>query len=1001
MKRAALAARFFYVCFLYCNNFIYCLMRILFLYVALLLTSIVIKAQTTFNINGPANNTLNYIAYTHAIVYVNANTVLNDATIVVKQGKIERITAQGAVPKNAIEVNLKGKVVYPSFIDLYSNYGIDVPSFNKNKNNGEQFNSNKAGAFAWNEAIKPEINAAQYFNYNHQDAIALRTMGIGAVITGNQDGILRGTTALVTTANDEPHYTIVGNNITSSFSFNKGNSPQPYPSSLMGSIALIRQTYYDAKWYVAQQKEKNLSLEAFVNLSNLPVIFDAGNKQNVLRAAAIAKEFNAKYIIKTNGDEYQRVQEIKQTNLPLIVPVNFPKPYKINTAFDAELISTSDLKHWELAPANLYFLWKNKIKFCITAQGSKEGDFLNNIRKAVKYGLPKQEAIKALTENPASFINANNLGDLKDGKIANFIICDGDLFDDETSIMEIVIQGKSHKTNNTPDVVLANEYKINSNITLYLKKNIATINNDTFKLKASYHAGIANFILDGKTLINYTANATIIDSAQYPYNIKELSGFARLSNQTIENWVAIVASNQNKKQELKDSVTILSDSLIWYPFNDFGNNILPQAKKVHFKNATIWTNEQQGILTQTDVIITNGKITAIGKQLPCSDCEIIDATGKHLTNGIIDEHSHIAITHGVNEGTQAVTSEVRIGDAVNADDINIYRQLAGGVIAAQLLHGSANPIGGQSALIKLRWGASPDKMKIENAAKDIKFALGENVKQANWGDGATTRYPQTRMGVEQVFIDAFTRAREYERKLKTDKTLRKDLELDALVEILNSNRFITCHSYVQSEINMLMHVADTFGFKVNTFTHILEGYKVADKMKKHGVNASTFADWWAYKYEVIDAIPQNAAILNRMGVTVAINSDDAEMGRRLNHEAAKIVKYGKITEEEAWKMVTLNPAKMLRIDSRTGSIKQGKDADIVLWNNNPLSIYAKPEMTFVDGICYYSTQTDELLRKQVAATRARLISNILQAQKNGADTQTQISEQEPNYHCND
>jgi imidazolonepropionase-like amidohydrolase len=200
---------------------------------------------------------------------------------------------------------------------------------------------------------------------------------------------------------------------------------------------------------------------------------------------------------------------------------------------------------------------------------------------------------------------------------------------------------------------------------------------------------------------------------------------------------------------------------------------------------------------------------------------------------------------------------------------------------------------------------------------------------------------------------------------------------------------------------MLMHVADTFGFKVNTFTHILEGYKVADKMKKHGVNASTFADWWAYKYEVIDAIPQNAAILNRMGVTVAINSDDAEMGRRLNHEAAKIVKYGKISEEEAWKMVTLNPAKMLRIDSRTGSIKQGKDADIVLWNNNPLSIYAKPEMTFVDGICYYSTQTDDLLRKQVAATRARLISNILQAQKNGADTQTHISEQEPNYHCND
>ncbi len=976
-------------------------MRILVLTFILLFTNLAVRAQTTFNINGPADKSVTYTAYTHATVYVNASTIINDATIIVKDGNIESVTAKGKTPKNAREINLQGKTVYPSFIDLYSAYGVKVPAFTKNKNNGEQFNSNKAGAFAWNEALKPEINAATFFTYNHHEANELRGMGFGAVITGNHDGICRGTTTLVTTANNEPHYTIISNNVTSGFSFNKGTSPQPYPSSLMGSIALVRQTYYDAQWYIKQQKEKNLSLEAFAMLSKLPAIFDAGNKQNVLRAAELAKEFSTKYIIKTNGDEYQRIQEIKQTKLPLIVPVNFPKPYKINNAFDAELISTSDLKHWELAPANLYFLWKNNIPFCITAYGCKDGDFLNNIRKAVKYGLPKQEALKALTQTPASLINASNLGELKEGKLANFIICNGDMFEDETSILEIVIQGKNHIINNTTDIKLANEYKINGNIVLYLKKNIAIINNDTFKLKSSYYAGVANFLLDGKTLINYTASSTKVDSTQYPYIIKELTGFVRLPNQTAENWIATASLDQNKKQETKDTITPLSDNLIWYPFNDFGNNVLPQAKKLLFKNATVWTNEQQGISTQTDVMISNGKITSVGKQLICNDCEVIDATGKHLTNGIIDEHSHIAITHGVNEGTQAVTSEVRIGDAVNADDINIYRQLAGGVIAAQLLHGSANPIGGQSALIKLRWGVAPEKLKLENAPKYIKFALGENVKQANWGDGATTRYPQTRMGVEQVFVDAFTRAREYERKLKSDKTTRKDLELDALVEILNSNRFITCHSYVQSEINMLMHVADTFGFKVNTFTHILEGYKVADKMKKHGVNASTFADWWAYKYEVIDAIPQNAAILNRMGVTVAINSDDAEMGRRLNQEAAKIVKYGKVSEEEAWKMVTLNPAKMLRIDNRTGSIKPGKDADLVLWNNNPLSIYAKPEMTFVDGICYYSLQTDEQLRKQVAATRARLISNILQAQKNGADTQTHISEQEPNYHCHD
>jgi imidazolonepropionase-like amidohydrolase len=311
-------------------------------------------------------------------------------------------------------------------------------------------------------------------------------------------------------------------------------------------------------------------------------------------------------------------------------------------------------------------------------------------------------------------------------------------------------------------------------------------------------------------------------------------------------------------------------------------------------------------------------------------------------------------------------------------------------------------VGGQSALIKLRWGLAPEKMKIEQADGFIKFALGENVKQSNAGDRSTSRYPQTRMGVEQVYYDAFIRAKEYDAKMKANPALiRKDLELEALLEILNKKRFISCHSYVQSEINMLMHVADTFGFKVNTFTHILEGYKVADKMKRHGVNASTFADWWAYKYEVIDAIPHNAGILHRMGVTVAINSDDAEMGRRLNQEAAKIIKYTGISEEDAWKMVTLNPAKMLHIDNRTGSIKIGKDADIVLWNNNPLSIYAKPEMTFVDGICYYSLATDEQLRKQIAQTRQRLIALLLQAQKNGTDTQSFISEPEQNYHCND
>ncbi|MBC7587292.1 MAG: amidohydrolase family protein, partial [Chitinophagaceae bacterium] len=294
-----------------------------------------------------------------------------------------------------------------------------------------------------------------------------------------------------------------------------------------------------------------------------------------------------------------------------------------------------------------------------------------------------------------------------------------------------------------------------------------------------------------------------------------------------------------------------------------------------------------------------------------------------------------------------------------------------------LLHGSCNPIGGQTQLIKLRWGKNAEEMKFANWDGFIKFALGENVKKSS--APGNQRFPDTRMGVEQVYVDAFQRAVDYQ-KMGTNK--RRDLELDALVEILNKKRFITCHSYVQSEINMLMKVADKFNFKVNTFTHILEGYKVADKMKAHGVmGVSTFSDWWAYKMEVQDAIAYNAAIMQKVGLTVAINSDDAEMARRLNQEAAKIVKYGNVSEEEALKMATLNPAIMLHVADRVGSIKVGKDADVVLWSDNPLSIYAKSLYTIVDGTIYFDREKDAEMRTQMATEKARLIQKLLTEKK--------------------
>ena len=491
---------------------------------------------------------------------------------------------------------------------------------------------------------------------------------------------------------------------------------------------------------------------------------------------------------------------------------------------------------------------------------------------------------------------------------------------------------------------------------------------------------------------------------------KGWSGRGQGEKGTWVNWsltyVSELETEEDSKKDAESEDQPQPEGSIIYPFQAYGVSEPPSQQNILITNTTVWTNESDGVLQNTDVLIKGGKISQIGKNLSAEDAVVIDGADKHLTSGIIDEHSHIAL-FSVND--VAVNSGmVRMKDVIDPEDIDIYRQLSGGVTAAQLLHGSANPIGGQSALIKLRWGVSAEEMLIKGADGFIKFALGENVKRSR--NASSIRFPQTRMGVEQVYVDAFTNALEYQKQWQAYNKLstkakskmvapRIDLANEAMSEILNKKRFITCHSYVQSEINMLMKVAERFNFKVNTFTHILEGYKVADKMKEHGVGASTFADWWAYKWEVRYAIPYNASIMSDVGVTVAINSDDGEMGRRLNQEAAKSVKYGNMSEEDALKMVTLNPAKLLHLEDRTGSIKVGKDADVVLWNDHPLSIYARAEKTIVDGIVYFDRERDLQLRDQISEERKRIIEKMRTAKASGAPTQPIKGPKSKDFHC--
>ncbi len=400
---------------------------------------------------------------------------------------------------------------------------------------------------------------------------------------------------------------------------------------------------------------------------------------------------------------------------------------------------------------------------------------------------------------------------------------------------------------------------------------------------------------------------------------------------------------------------------------------------VLFRGATVWTCGPLGKIENAHVLVRDGKIVEVGVGIESpAGCFIIDAKGQHMTPGLIDCHSHVATDGGINESGQAVTAEVRIGDFIDNSDIGIYRQLAGGVTTANILHGSANPIGGQSQTVKFRWGESMDAMKFDDAPDGIKFALGENVKRS------TSRYPNTRMGVEQILRDQFLAARQYDADHQAwndgDRDglpPRRDLQLDALVEIQNGDRWVHCHSYRQDEIVATLDVLEEFNIQIGTLQHILEGYKVADRIAEHGAMASSFADWWAYKFEVYDAIPYNGVLMHNAGVVVSFNSDDPELARHLNTEAAKATKYGGVPEEDALKFVTLNPAKQLRIDDRVGSIEVGKDADLVLWSGRPLSTTSRCEQTWIDGRPYFSRKTDAELRDRDAKTKARLVQMSL------------------------
>lgn len=1014
------------------------------IYSVILLTRSHLGLAQTTPPEGLRKNTPRVHAFTNARIIPSPGKVIEKGTLVIRDGVIVAVGAGVAIPADARVWNMNGQWIYAGFIDAYSDYGVPKAPKPQPQAEGEQQRQRPEseparGPGYWNKMAQPQNSAAKLLSPDAKAAEKLRSQGFTSALVVPQRGIIKGTSAVVNLGDGKPNELVVRSSVAQHMQLFGEWGSEEYPGSLMGIIAFIRQAMYDAEWYInahsayaknpsLPRPETNEALAALAEVvtKKIPIVIETNNELDVLRANRIAEEFGLNLMVRGSGREYRRLDAVKGTRRPIILPINFPEPPNVASPEEALQYSLEELRHWDEAPENPKRLQEAGVSIALTTSTLKDaGTFLAAVRTAVQRGLSSDVALAALTTSPARLFGVEkHLGSLDVGKAANFIVTSGDVFAEKTIIRESWIDGTRYEIKPLPEsdprgtwlLTIGGESSADS-IILTLKGEPESVSGS---IKKKNEVKLTAAVLS-QLRVSFSFPG---DSIGYPgvvrmsatISMNALSGNGEWPDGKAFAWSGMRIGPYVPEQDTAKAKDVKRASFPpVYPLGEFGFAKIPEQPAVMLvKGATVWTCGPHGKLQNADLLVERGKIVRVGTNLSApADALVIDARGKHVTPGLIDAHSHMAATGGVNESRQAVSAEVRIGDILDSDDIDIYRALAGGLTAAHILHGSANPIGGQAQMIKLRWGSLPEEMKFEGCPPTIKFALGENVKQSNWGDRFTTRYPQTRMGVEQIIRDEFKAALDYEKawqrweKDKSGIPPRRDLELDAILEILRGKRFVHCHAYVQSEILMLMRVAEDFGFRIRVFQHILEGYKVADVMAKHGAGGSSFSDWWAYKFEVYDAIPYNGALMHQQGVLVSFNSDSDELARRMNWEAAKAVKYGGVSEEEALKFVTLNPAKQLMIDNRVGSLEPGKDADFVVWSGHPFSTYTKCEQTWIDGRKYFDLEQDRKLNEEVQRQRAVLVQKALVAKKRpGPETSPRLPKRgdavdHPEHHSNE
>jgi N-acetylglucosamine-6-phosphate deacetylase len=1019
---------------------------------------------------GLRDNPVESVALIHADVVVEPGKTLTDATVLIEGTSITAVGVDLEIPDGFEQIDCAGKRLYAGLIDTCSE--TEVPF-------------EEAAAGYWNRNVLPQRTASTAIGGEIDDAGKLRSQGIAVRVIAPQGGIVKGSSCVCLTGDDSDGRTLLRKNAWNHLQLTvprTGSRPR-YPNSPMGAVALLRQSLYDAKWYrqawdayqatpELPRPETNVALEALADaMENETFVIDAPNDRMALRADDIAREFSLSMIIRGSGREYQQLNEVVSANRTILVPVDFPDAPNVKTANAVANTTLQTLLHWDLAPENPGRLANAGVPICLTTDGLADvGDFLDQVRKAVNRGLSKRDALAAMTTTPARALGMESMiGRIAPGMIANLLISDGDLLDDDTDVLESWVAGQRFKIredrgdedvlvgrwsfdlrqNQASPAQLVLEFESKSgriqgqlrhreesdtdNVPASKEDEDDSADDDSseeengesdtdvskvslkdlvrqrdrlsatmrlHKLDPKLPAGITQITIvtfdeqspkdrlvaslrfpDGDlTTIPLVAMASERGSADEesdddaPAQDEPSEGLADVSDDRGDD----ETSSSEENSDVAVAKTAPTPNL--FPVGAYGlESPVVHQPTVLFRGATVWTCDDQGVLDSADVLIRDGVIAEVGTDLDApAGCITIDASGKHITPGLIDCHSHMGTDGGVNESGQAVTAEVRIGDFIDNSDIQIYRQMAGGLTTSNILHGSANPIGGQNQVIKLRWGSSMDDLRMKESPQGIKFALGENVKRS------TSRYPNTRMGVEQIIRDQLLAAREYQSKWNRWRsgerdTLppRTDLQLQALAEVQNGSRWIHCHSYRQDEIVATLDVLEEFGIQIGTLQHILEGYKVADRIARHGAMASSFSDWWAYKFEVFDAIPYNGALMHERGVVVSFNSDDREIARHLNTEAAKATKYGGVPEIEALKFVTLNPARQLRIDQYVGSLTPGKHADLVVWSGRPLSTLSRCEQTWIDGRRYFDLSRDQDLRSRDRKLKATLVQKAL------------------------